>query len=62
VPTISIDRQRSLFEALKGGLGEASPADIDAILAARQVVSCEPEELTPETIERLQAKLQAAKH
>jgi polyhydroxyalkanoate synthesis regulator phasin len=52
--------QRSLFEALKGELGEASPADIDAILADREVVNCEPE-LTTETIERLRAKLQATK-
>ncbi|PSB56830.1 YlcI/YnfO family protein [Chamaesiphon polymorphus] len=60
-PDPEIERQRSLFEALKGGLGEAAPADIEAILAQREVGSCEPE-LTPETIERLQAKLQAAKH
>jgi hypothetical protein len=58
---LEIERQRSLFEALKGGLGEAAPADIEAILAQREVGSCEPE-LTPETIARLQAKLQTAKH
>jgi hypothetical protein len=55
-----IERQRSLFQRLKDGLGEASPADIDAILAEREVVNCEPE-LTTETIERLRAKLQATK-
>jgi HicB family len=66
-PTISvqsdpeIERQRSLFEALKGGLGEASPADIEAILAEREVVNREPE-LTTDTMDRLHAKLQAVKH
>jgi hypothetical protein len=60
-PDPEIERQRSLFEALKGELGEASPADIEAILADRDVVSCEPE-LTTETIDRLRAKLQAIKH
>ena len=60
-PDPEIDRQRSLFEALKGELGEASPADIDAILADREVVTCEPE-LTTETIDQLRSKLQAAKH
>jgi hypothetical protein len=60
-PDPEIERQRSLFEALKGGLGEADPADIDAILANRDVVNCEPE-LTTETISRLRSKLQAAKY
>jgi uncharacterized protein YPO0396 len=55
------NRQRSSFAALKGQLGEAAPTDIEAILAERDVASCEPE-LTPETIERLRSKLQAAKH
>jgi hypothetical protein len=40
-----------VFEALKGELGEAAPADIEAILAEREVVTCEPE-LTSETIDR----------
>jgi uncharacterized protein YPO0396 len=68
-PDSEIERQRSMFEALKGELGEATPADIEAILAerasapqgGREVVACEPE-LTTETIDRLRAKLQAAKH
>ena len=68
-PDPEVERQRSLFEALKGELGEADPADIEAILAerasapqgGRDVVSCEPE-LTAETIDRLRAKLQAVKH
>lgn len=60
-PDPEIERQRSLFEALKDGLGEASPVDIEAILAKREVVTCEPE-LTTETIERLRKKIAAAKH
>jgi hypothetical protein len=60
-PDPEIERQRSVFEALKGELGEAAPADIEAILAEREVVTCEPE-LTSETIDRLRSKLQAAKH
>jgi HicB family len=66
-PTISvqsdpeIERQRSLFQALKDELGESAPADIDAILADREVVNREPE-LTTDTIDRLHAKLQAVKH
>ncbi len=60
-PDLEIEQQRSLFEALKDGLGEASAADIDSILADREVVSCEPE-LTTEMIDRLREKLQAAKH
>jgi HicB family len=68
-PDLEVEWQRSLFEALKGELGEADPADIEAILAerasalqgGRDVVSYEPE-LTAETIDRLQAKLQAVKH
>jgi hypothetical protein len=59
-PDPEVERQRSLFEALKGGLGEADPADMEAILADRDVVSCEPE-LTTETIDRLRVKLQAVK-
>jgi HicB family len=57
-PDLEVEQQRSLFEALKNGLGEASPADIDAILAERDVVTCEPE-LTTETINNLRVKLQA---
>jgi hypothetical protein len=65
-PDPEVERQRSRFEALKGGLGEVSSADIDTILAVRvasalrnrEVVSCEPE-LTTETIDRLRAELQA---
>jgi HicB family len=62
-PDPEIERQRSLFQALKDELGESAPApaDIDAILAVREVVTCEPE-LTTEIIERLRSKLQAAKH
>ena len=67
-PDLEVERQRSLFEALKGGLGEADRGDIEAILAerasapqgGRDVVSCEPE-LTTETIDRLRVKLQAVK-
>ena len=55
-----IDRQQSLFESLKDRLGEASSSDIDTILADRALVDCEPE-LTPETIDRLRAKIAAAK-
>ena len=55
-----VDRQQSLFESLKDRLGEASSSDIDTILADRVVVDCEPE-LTPETIDRLRAKITAAK-
>ncbi len=63
-----IDRQRSLFQALKDGLGEASPADIETILAerasapqgGREVGNCEPE-LTTDTLDLLREKLQAAK-
>lgn len=60
-PDPEIERQRSLFEALKDGLGEVSPADIDTILVDREVVNCEPE-LTTDTIDRLRVKLQAVKH
>jgi hypothetical protein len=56
-----MQRQQSLFAGLKARLGEATPADIEAILAEREVVACEPE-LTTETIDRLRAKLQAVKH
>jgi hypothetical protein len=59
-PDPEIKRQRSLFQGLKDGLGEASPADINAILANREVETCEPE-LTTETIDRLRSKLQAAR-
>jgi HicB family len=55
-----VERQRSLFEALQDGLGKASPADIDTILANREVVNCEPE-LTTDTIDRLREKIKAAK-
>jgi HicB family len=60
-PDPEIERQRSLFQTLKDELSESAPADIDAILAVREVVTCEPE-LTTEIIERLRSKLQAAKH
>jgi HicB family len=68
-PDPEVERQRSSFQALTDGLGEAAPADIEAILAerasapqgGREVVTCKPE-LTTETIDRLRSKLQAAKH
>jgi hypothetical protein len=60
-PAPEIERQRSLFQALKDELGESAPADIDAILAVREVVTCEPE-LTTEIVDRLRSKIQAAKH
>ena len=56
-----IERQQSLFAELKERLGEASSADVTAILADREVVNCEPE-LTIDPIERLRAKIAAAKH
>jgi hypothetical protein len=58
---LTLGLQRSLFQSLKDGLGEAAPADIEAILAEREVVTCEPE-LNAEIIDRLRAKLQAVKH
>ena len=68
-PDLEVERQRSIFDALKDGLGEANPAEIEAILVDRDLVSCEPE-LTTETIDslterlrqRLRVKLQAVKH
>ena len=55
-----VERQQSLFVGLKERLGEASSTDVAAILAEREVVSCEPE-LTIETIDRLRKKIAAAK-
>ncbi len=55
---LEIEQQRSLFKILKDGLGEASPSEISAILAEREIVNSEPD-LTTEIVERLQAKLQA---
>ena len=55
-----VDRQQSLFESLQDRLGEASSSNIDTLLADRVVVDCEPE-LTPEMIDRLRAKITAAK-
>ena len=58
--TLPKERQQSLFESLQDRLGEASSSNIDTLLADRVVVDCEPE-LTPETIDRLRAKITAAK-
>ena len=58
--TLPKERQQSLFESLQDRLGEVSSSDIDTILDDRVVVDCEPE-LTPEMIDRLRAKITAAK-
>ena len=58
--TLPKERQQSLFESLQDRLGEASSSNIDTLLADRVVVDCEPE-LTPEMIDRLRAKITAAK-
>jgi HicB family len=60
-PDAEADRQKSSFQTLKDGLGEASSVDIERILAARKVVTSDPE-LTTDTIERLRAKIHAPKH
>lgn len=56
VPAEAIAQQQASFAALLESLGQASSAEIEKVLAEREVV--EPEAgLTPEIMERLQARL-----
>lgn len=56
----AISQQQAAFEALLQNLGQASPDEIKAVLAEREVVAPE-EDLNAETIARLQQRLSDAK-
>lgn len=58
VPPEEIERQRMRFDALLDRLGPASPADVEAALAARPQAEAEPD-LNPESVRRLQARIAA---
>ncbi|RKZ52500.1 MAG: hypothetical protein DRR16_28840 [Candidatus Parabeggiatoa sp. nov. 3] len=51
-----ISQQRASFNTLCQNLGQASPDEISAILAEREVVKPEPG-LRPEVIKRLQKRI-----
>jgi hypothetical protein len=55
-PDAETDRQKSSFQTLKDGLGEASSVDIERILAARKEVTSDPE-LTTDTIDSPRERL-----
>ena len=58
VPAEAIAQQQASFAALLESLGQASSTEIEKVLAEREVV--EPEAgLTPEIMERLQARLKS---
>jgi hypothetical protein len=58
VPTEAIKQQRAAFTALLQSLGQASMAEIEQVLAEREVV--EPEAgLSPEIMEHLQVRLKS---
>lgn len=56
IPESELEQQQQSFKALNQKLGQASPTEIEAILAKRDRV--EPEaELSPDTIAQLQKRL-----
>lgn len=56
VPESEVEQQQQSFQLLIDRLGQASPADIESVLAAREQV--EPEaELSPEIVALLQEKI-----
>lgn len=58
VPAEEIKQQQASFTALLQSLGQASMAEIEQVLAEREIV--EPEAgLSPEIMERLQARLKS---
>ena len=56
----AISQQQAAFEALLQNLGQASPDEIEAVLAEREVVAPE-EDLNAKTIARLQQRISDAK-
>ena len=55
-----IEQQKTSLQAFKDSLPKAEPGEIDAILARRELVDCEPE-LTSDMIDRLREKIVANK-
>lgn len=52
----SIQEQKASYAALLQSLGEASPAEIERLMTAREEATPEPE-LTPDLIQKLRARL-----
>jgi hypothetical protein len=56
IPESEVEQQQQAFQLLIDRLGQASSAEIESVLAAREQV--EPEaELSPEIVDRLQEKI-----
>jgi hypothetical protein len=56
VPESEVNQQQQAFQSLIDRLGQASPDEIESILASREQVEPEPG-LSAETIERIQARI-----
>ena len=59
VSEADVNIQKQMFKSLLQELGEASPSEIEAALAERELVQVE-EELTSETVARLQQRIRDA--
>jgi uncharacterized protein (DUF1778 family) len=57
IPELAVTQEREAFNTLLDKLGQASPTEIESILADREVVKSE-KELSPEVIAKLRKKMQ----
>lgn len=56
IPEDAVRQQREAFDALLASLGRASPAEVQQILAERQIVEPEPD-LSPQVVTRLRQRI-----
>jgi uncharacterized protein (DUF1778 family) len=56
VPEVEVEQQKQAFQSLLKQLGQVSPNEIEAVLAAREQVDAEAE-LSPDVVARLQERI-----
>jgi carbamate kinase len=56
VPEVEVEQQKQAFQSLLKQLGQVSPSEIEAVLAAREQVDAEAE-LNPDAVARLQERI-----
>lgn len=56
IPDAEVKQQKQVFQSLRKKLGQASPGDVESVLAMRELVEPEPE-LNGDVIALLQEKI-----